>query len=320
MSRATATPLEEQRLARGEVIGGLNGSAQQEAGIDLPNASVQIWNFDLFSSQRRELREGDFYRLDLCLNRRLPDAGIRFADHWAPHRLERPGKLFLVPPRQTLQVRSGVGRQHVILCRLPAERVRDWLDADPDWNPRRLEASFDLPCQTLGALLLRLGDEARRPGFAGGVMVEALAIQLAVEVERYYREIGDLSGSSGLATWRLRAIEERLRDYPAPPSLVELAQICRLSVRQLARSFKAARGVSLGSYVAQCRAEAAKELLDRGVSVKVVAASMGFATPSSFGYAFRKATGVSPSAYRARPGRAPARSKPSDSGEHVRFS
>jgi AraC family transcriptional regulator len=283
----------------------------QEAAVDLPTASIQIWRFDLFSSQRRALWEEHSYRLDLCLNRRLPSAAVCYADHWAPRRLERPGKLFLLPPRQTLHVRSGVGHQHVILCRLPAERVRAWLDADPDWNPRRLEASLDIRSPTIGDLLLRLGDEAHRPGFASGVMIEAMAIQLAVEMERYYREVADEPGSDALAPWRLRAIEERLRDCPNPPSLAELAEICRLSVRQLARSFKAARGLPLGTYVAHYRAEAAKELLDRGMSVKVVAGRMGFATPSSFGYAFRRATGLSPSAYRARPGKARAPSKPS---------
>lgn len=278
----------------------LSGSALLQAHAELPSASIQIWSFDLFSCQRRVLREEDSYRIDLCLNRRLPDASLCFVDRWAPHRFETLGKLFLLPPKETLHVRSGAGHQDVLVCRLPVARVRDWLDADPDWTERRLEASVDIPGQSIGNLLLRLGEEARRPGFASKVMVEALAIQVAVELERYYGEVSRQSPSSGLSARRLRAIEERVRDGLDPPTLPELADLCGLSVRQLSRSFKAARHVSIGAYVAQRRVEGAKELLARGEAVKVVAAKMGFSGSSSFGQAFRRATGQSPSQVRVR--------------------
>lgn len=323
MSSPTAIPIQEPRAARGAGAEGphaaLLGSASREVAADFPAASIQVWNFDLFHSQRRELRD-DAYRIDFCLNRRLPDAQVCYADHWPAHRLERLGKLFLLPPGQRMQVKSGVGRQHVLLCRLPAERVRDWLDAEPDWTSRRLEASLDIPCNNLGQLLLRLQEEVRRPGFAGALMIEALAMQLAVEIERYYRQTVDEPAAGGLSAWRLRAIEERLRDGRAPPTLAELAAICRLSVRQLSRSFKAARGVSIGAHVAQSRVEAAKDLLGRGESVKAVAAALGFGAPSSFAYAFRKATGASPSAYRAQAGRLGSAPEASRSDADVLFS
>ena len=48
---------------------------------------------------------------------------------------------------------------------------------------------------------------------------------------RVFFEEGPASG--GLAPWRLRLIEERLRELRASPSLSELAALCHLSVRQL---------------------------------------------------------------------------------------
>lgn len=277
----------------------LLGSAVQRARVELPSVSVEIWDFDLFTSQIWVLREDDSYRLDLCLNARAPDARLRFSDRWASHRFEAPGKLFLLPPRETLHVKSGVGDQRVIICRLPKRQVGDWLDTDPDWNERRAGGSFNIASQVVTNLLLRLGEEAQNPGFGRNLVVEAMAVQLAVEIERYFRDVS-AEAASGLPQWRLRAIEERLRDGPDVPSLTELASVCGLSVRQLSRSFRAARGVSIGAYVAQRRVEMAKDLLGRGEHVKAVAARTGFANPSSFGYAFRKATGQSPSEFRSR--------------------
>lgn len=50
--------------------------------------------------------------------------------------------------------------------------------------------------------------------------------------------------------------------------------------------------------------EAAKRMLMDGDSVKTVAFAMGFSSPSSFTFAFRRAVGASPSTFRQRQGRA----------------
>ena len=98
----------------------------------------------------------------------------------------------------------------------------------------------------------------------------------------------------------MRLIDERLSDDPAAPSLSELAQHCNMSVRQLTRGFKVSRGCSIGDYVEQRRMERAKRLLVDGESVKTLAFAMGFSSPSSFTYAFRRAVGISPSQFRQR--------------------
>ncbi len=80
----------------------------------------------------------------------------------------------------------------------------------------------------------------------------------------------------------------------------ELAALCNVSIRQMTRGFKVSRGCSIGDYVEQRRMEAAKRLLMRGESVKTIAFAMGFSSPSSFTYAFRRAVGSSPSQFRQR--------------------
>ena len=278
------------------------GTSIMEAELSLPAVQVQVWRFDLRDSRQSILRQDRTYRLDLCLSPRPAGSGLCFADHWASGRFVRAGKLFLLPPSETLRVRSGVGRQDAIICHLPTDRVSDWLDSDCEWTDRRLEASLNIGEPVIENLLLQLGAEARHPGFAADVLSEAMTVQIAIQLERFYRGLSQSAAAGGgLAPWRLRLIDERLNEVQGAPTLSELASACRLSVRQLSRGFRVSRGVSIGDYVAKARIEQAKHLLCANKSVKSVAHAMGFASASSFSYAFRRSTGVAPSAYRSRP-------------------
>lgn len=66
------------------------------------------------------------------------------------------------------------------------------------------------------------------------------------------------------------------------------------------RAFRATRGQSIGGHVAQCRIDHAKRLLSADSSIKAVAYTLGFASPSSFSFAFRRATGQTPREFQAR--------------------
>lgn len=167
-----------------------------------------------------------------------------------------------------------------------------------DWPARRLEASIDIRNARICSLLIRLAEEAEYPGFAGVAMAEGLAMQIAVTLERHLRDLADPAPEGGLATWRMNLIDDRLRDLAKAPGLGELALLCRLSVRQLSRGFRTSRGLSIGQYIAEQRAEGAKRLLTGGASVKEVAFALGFNSPSSFCVAFKKATSITPSQYR----------------------
>jgi AraC family transcriptional regulator len=130
------------------------------------------------------------------------------------------------------------------------------------------------------------------------MLAELVAAQIAVELFRYRGACTDRPGRGGLAAWRLQIIDERLAQRRAAPSLAELAGLCDLSVRHLARGFRASRGCSLGEYVAQSQIGHAKRLLATDESVKSIAYSLGFASPSGFCFAFRNATGQTPRQFR----------------------
>jgi len=132
------------------------------------------------------------------------------------------------------------------------------------------------------------------------MLVELICGQIAIELGRYCAGVNEGPVTGGLAPWRLRMIDERLRETQNVPTLDELAALCKLSVRQLMRGFRASRGCSIGDYVARTRLEHAKRMLVTDQSVKAISYSLGFASPSSFTYAFRSLLGETPREFRQR--------------------
>jgi AraC family transcriptional regulator len=272
-----------------------------EAELRVPAATVQLVRFHVTEPADDILRGEEEYWLDLCLSPRPVNARACYRDRWAPNHFERIGDVFLVPPRETVRTRSDGGRpQGSILCHLRPEPMRAWLGADWDWTDRQLKAGLDIADANVRGLLLRLAEEARHPGFASDVMVELIIGQIAIELARYCAAAKDDAAAGGLAPWRLRMIDERLREVRQAPTLAELARLCKLSVRQLTRGFRSSRGRSIGEHLVQSRLENAKRLLTTEQSVKAIAYSLGFASPSSFSYAFRRAVGETPREFRQR--------------------
>jgi len=205
-----------------------------------------------------------------------------------------------VPAGEVLHARGDSGRQESIVCLLHSEPMRKYLEGDLEWTDRRLEASLDISSANIRSLLLRIGEETRHPGFASEMLLELIAAQMAIELSRYCAAIAPGPVTGGLSPWRLQLIDERLMDVREAPTLAELAKLCKMSVRQLTRGFRASRNASIGDHVAQKRMENAKRRLSGGESVKTIAYTMGFSSPSSFSYAFRRATGTTPRQFRQR--------------------
>ena len=271
-----------------------------EAELRVPVATAQLVRFH-FPEPADNMFCQDRYQLDLCLTPRPRNARACYPDRWSLDRFERIGNVFLVPPGEAMLARSDdCGQQTSIICQLHPESMRAWFDGDLEWDARRLMAGLDIREGNIRSLLLRLAEEARNPGFASDVLVELIATQLAIELARYCTATNDDTQVRGLAPWRLRLIDERSREEGKSPTLAELAALCGLSVRQLTRGFRASRGCSIGDYVERCRVEHARRLLAADQSVKAIAYSLGFASPSGFCFAFRRATGETPREFRQR--------------------
>lgn len=271
-----------------------------EAELRVPVATAQIVHFDLAAPVDNVMRDEGVYRFDLSLTPRMRNARACYRNRWSPQRFERLGNIFVVPPGEAMQARSDGGQQASIVCNLRPELIRTWFGGELEWTDRRLQAGLDISDSNIRRLLLRLAEEMRHPGFASEMLVELVAGQMAIELGRYCANINDNPTTGGLAAWRLRLIDERLHEVREPPTLEELASLCKISVRQLTRGFRESRGTSIGEHVVSCRLDHAKRLLATDTSVKAVAYSLGFSSPSSFCYAFRKATNETPQEFRQR--------------------
>lgn len=272
-----------------------------QAERQVPIAHAQLVQFETSMPADNILQVEDACWLDLCLTPRPANARARYRDHWGPQRFEKLGKLFLLPAGEALQARSDSGgSQTSILCHLKAGAMEQWFDGELRWTDRRLEASLDITAASVKSLLLRLVEELQHPGFAGDALVELIAAQLTIELSRYCAGVAEGPPVGGLAPWRLKLVEERVREVREAPSLDELAELCRISVRQLTRGFRESRGYSIGEFVAECRVDHARQLLAGDQSIKAIAYTLGFASPSSFCYAFRRREGETPGQYRQR--------------------
>jgi AraC family transcriptional regulator len=132
--------------------------------------------------------------------------------------------------------------------------------------------------------------------------LEALGIVLIHELMRTnegrHSAEGNMKG--GLAAWQRRKTVAYLEQHLAEPiSLAVLAQMVGLSPSYFCRAFRQSFGRPPHRYQLNQRIERAKTLLaTHAVSVTDVGVSVGYNDTSAFCTAFRRATGLSPSAYR----------------------
>lgn len=271
-----------------------------EAELSSATHTAQIVRFDIPAPTSAVLSDNQAYHINLCLTPRPMDARAAYRDHWGPHRLDRLGDIFLIPPGERLYIRGGSIQQASLVCLLRPSEIHDIIGGDLIWNEHQLATTLDIPSARIRALLFRLTEEVFHPGFAAQHMLELLGGALAIEIGRFCHEVNERPLTGGLSGWRLRLIDERLSDDSAAPTLGDLAKLCNLSIRQLTRGFRVSRGCSIGDYIEQRRMELAKRLLVRGESVKAIAFTMGFSSASSFTFAFRRSVGISPSQFRQR--------------------
>lgn len=276
-----------------------------EAEARIPIAHVQLVRLNHPAPGEHFIQPKGVYWVDLCLTPRRVNASARYVDRWAAHRFQAMGAVIALPPNQRLCLTTLGGRHTSLICQLRADAVDRHLPEDFEWSDRRLEACLDIVSAPIRTLLQRLAVEMRHPGLASTEMLEATASLLSIEIARYLTDMREPVETGGLAAWRLRTIDRRLDEPGALPTLAELATLCNMSVRHLTRAFRVSRGCSISTYFAQSRIETAKRRLAGGESIKAIASSLGFSSQSNFTYAFRRATGVTPSLYKNRMLRAP---------------
>lgn len=277
----------------------LHAVMEVEAELSVPHALVQLVEYRFDEPPESLLRIDDTVRIEMCLTERHRSARACFSDIWQSRRFERIGDIFVVPPSVNMFAHSDeCGPIKSLVCHLDLAPIMAMFDRIPEVTDELLLASLDVQNSTIRALLLRLAEEARQPGFAADILAESIAMQMEVEMFRHAIAADALTLRGGLTPWQLRRIDERLRELGAAPSLEELAVLCKLSSRQLSRAFRLSRGCSIGAYVAKSQIEHARQLLAAGETVTAIAATLGFASSSNFCLAFRRSIGMTPGQFR----------------------
>jgi AraC family transcriptional regulator len=131
--------------------------------------------------------------------------------------------------------------------------------------------------------------------------LQALGVVLSHELVRINQ--GNTKGKAtvrgGLAAWQQRIVTSYIEEHLAEPvPLAKLAELAGLSTYHFCRAFKQSFGVPPHRYHTSQRIERAKALLAKpAFSVTDIGLTVGFSETSSFTAAFRKATGLTPTAY-----------------------
>jgi AraC family transcriptional regulator len=139
--------------------------------------------------------------------------------------------------------------------------------------------------------------EIQFPDAATSLALEGLALEMLAWTARPH---GNVPGEKR-SRW-LRRVEERLRaEFRTTPSYEEIAREVGVHRVHLARSFRAATGLSMGAFVRRLRLEwTADQLVRTSKPLVELAAEAGFADQSHFTRLFRAKTGMTPALYRQR--------------------
>jgi AraC family transcriptional regulator len=245
------------------------------------------------------------HTISLFLTRDYGEALGRYDAGGRPMRFGRFGPLSITPADIPLSVRSpGAPPRRLISCRIDRERFRSTTGLGGAWDDAELAACLDVRGEPIKAGLRRLAREAEAPGFASDLLVEGLGLTVMAEIARYLRHARDRSSAilGGLAPWQLRRIADAVESLPErPPTLSDLAGLCGISPRHLMRAFRHSTGQTITEYVEAGRLQRAIRLLsDTDMPLGDIARRVGFAAPSGFSHAFRRAVGEPPSAFRRR--------------------
>ena len=227
---------------------------------------------------------------------------VSYSSNTGSSRFAGFGDVFLVPARVPLKYKGMGGPYRHLRCRLDTDSFEAMTGLGDGWNDSLLNACRNIRTPQINTALLRLAQETLTPSFASELLVDSLANVITIDLARYLR--GDLNAprraKGGLAPWQMRRIEDYVAESPDTSlSITLLAELCGISSGHLMRAFKQTTGETVHSYVERLRLTKAQKLLcETNMPLKSIAAALGFSTPSSFSFAFRRATGGTPASFR----------------------
>jgi len=210
----------------------------------------------------------------------------------------RPHNLVLFRPFQWHEETALSGVYAVLCLRFPAELVNQHhvplLDSPA--LPTVTPLPPDTPCRTL---LDHIVEEYQRGDAYSPAMIGTYLFQFAVTLQRVLAEQRSLAEYRASQTLADR-FQQLLDDHVASAASVrDLARQVHMSESHFCHSVKETLGVAPMTYLRERRLARARALLHTTtLSIEEIALRLGYDEPTSFFRAFKRATGVTPGAYR----------------------
>jgi len=214
------------------------------------------------------------------------------------------GDLLIYYPGEDHEERIQKGRWTVFVLRFPQPRLAGGVSF-PDRRRTPPVVSLPWPERFQKLFEVMLMDSKVVDAWTD-IMSKAYLVQFAVLLRRALREV--LSGSSrpagGERSQRIEKAIDMIHDsLTGDLSLKELARRAFMSESSFSHVFKDLTGVPPRRYAIQTRIARAKELLETtDLSVKEIAAELGYDDPHYFSRQFRKLAGMPPSVFRDKAG------------------
>lgn len=290
---------EKYRASMANFIGNVEVIAKLANSI--PGLEIEIRRFFWPEQTPAEAISMDICYLSLAITPRPQAMMINYLGA-QPQAFTSFGNCCFVPAGQSTRSQAGMGEYQEICCLFDPALLEPHIDWH--WTPLELAACFNIKNMNIQSLLLRLAEEANRPGYGSEQLVKGLFGSLLIELSRHFKAVrsSHQTSSGKLSVHQLNLINDKIRaslDQDLP--IDTLAELCSLSSRHLSRMFKKTTGYTLGKHISHERINLAKVLLAQPQGlVKEVAYKCGFHSQSSFSQAFHDATGLTPSQFRSQ--------------------
>jgi len=170
---------------------------------------------------------------------------------------------------------------------------------------RRAESANRLPVrpsigQHVAATLHRAAREWSSPALGARSAAVALAMESMVALAR---DVADAAPAAAAGDQHVAMAVRWLEDYwMREISIAELVALGTLGRSQFLARFRAATGATVGQQLLQIRLREAQRMMREGRhNLLEIALACGFGSQSHFNHRFKRATGLSPGAWLARP-------------------
>jgi len=153
----------------------------------------------------------------------------------------------------------------------------------------------------VNTLMAQIHVETVRPAPASAMAIGGLTLTLLAELRRY---TAASSGGPPMTGWLRRAVALVHERYRGQVRMADIAREVGVHPVHLSRGFRRAFGLTMTDYVRDLRVHfAAEALVASPDPLPRIARSAGYQNVGHFTRSFKRATGMTPAAYRGRNGR-----------------